>query len=109
MTPALILTRPALQAEAFAAEITARWVGPLRTILSPLGNDWNDLEHYQRKTWLGIAERWPTLSHDERVRAWDRMRAWAKLPPEARQEARERYRRLQELPPAEPDIKPWAP
>ena len=36
MTPALILTRPALQAEAFAAEITARWVGPLRTILSPL-------------------------------------------------------------------------
>ncbi|EAQ07455.1 MULTISPECIES: uroporphyrinogen-III synthase [Yoonia] len=36
MTPALILTRPAPQAEAFAAEITARWVGPLRTILSPL-------------------------------------------------------------------------
>ncbi len=36
MTPALILTRPAPQAEAFAAQITARWVGPLRIILSPL-------------------------------------------------------------------------
>ncbi len=36
MTPVLILTRPAPQAEAFAAEIAARWAGALRIILSPL-------------------------------------------------------------------------
>ncbi|MFN3661434.1 uroporphyrinogen-III synthase [Yoonia sp.] len=36
MTPVLILTRPAPQAEAFAAEIAARWAGAVRIILSPL-------------------------------------------------------------------------
>jgi len=36
MTPVLILTRPAPQAEAFAATISARWAGAVRIILSPL-------------------------------------------------------------------------
>jgi uroporphyrinogen-III synthase len=36
MTPVLILTRPAPQAEAFAAEIAARWAGALQIIISPL-------------------------------------------------------------------------
>ena len=36
MTPALILTRPAPQAEIFAAEIAARWAGAVRIIISPL-------------------------------------------------------------------------
>ncbi|MBQ2261550.1 MAG: uroporphyrinogen-III synthase [Loktanella sp.] len=36
MTPVLILTRPAAQAEAFAAEIRALWAGSVRIILSPL-------------------------------------------------------------------------
>ncbi|WP_026352256.1 uroporphyrinogen-III synthase [Yoonia vestfoldensis] len=36
MTPVLILTRPAPQAEAFAADISARWAGAVRIILSPL-------------------------------------------------------------------------
>lgn len=36
MTPTLILTRPAAQSESFAADITARWDGPLDIIQSPL-------------------------------------------------------------------------
>jgi uroporphyrinogen-III synthase len=36
MTPVLILTRPAPQAEAFAAEVATRWAGAVRIILSPL-------------------------------------------------------------------------
>ncbi|WP_322893283.1 MULTISPECIES: uroporphyrinogen-III synthase [unclassified Yoonia] len=36
MTPVLILTRPAPQAEAFATQIAARWAGPVQVILSPL-------------------------------------------------------------------------
>ncbi|MCK0097503.1 uroporphyrinogen-III synthase [Yoonia sp. F2084L] len=36
MTPTLILTRPAAQSESFAADIAARWEGPLHIIQSPL-------------------------------------------------------------------------
>ena len=36
MTPTLILTRPIAQSESFAAEIMARWTGPLNVIISPL-------------------------------------------------------------------------
>lgn len=36
MTPVLILTRPAAQAQAFADQIAARWAGSVRIILSPL-------------------------------------------------------------------------
>ncbi len=36
MTPTLILTRPAAQSESFAADIAARWDGPLYIVQSPL-------------------------------------------------------------------------
>lgn len=36
MIPTLILTRPLAQSESFAADIVARWDGPLRIIQSPL-------------------------------------------------------------------------
>lgn len=106
LTIALLCAAPALAAPPTVVAIPPQplWAElsvELRTILSPLGNDWNDLENYQRKTWLGIAERWPTLTQSERNRAWDRMRAWAKLSPEERREIRDRYRRLQELSPEE--------
>ncbi len=36
MTASLIITRPEAQSESFAAEIAARWAGPLNIVISPL-------------------------------------------------------------------------
>ena len=36
MTPTLIMTRPTAQSECFAAELLARWKGPLKIIYAPL-------------------------------------------------------------------------
>ena len=37
-----------------------------RTVLSPLANEWDKLENFRRKKWLGIAERYPCLLYTSR-------------------------------------------
>lgn len=70
-----------------------------KTILSPLGHDWDAMEYYRRKKWLGIARHFPKMSPEEQQRTQDRMREWARLTPEQRIAAREKYKTLNQLPP----------
>lgn len=70
-----------------------------RQILAPLAADWDAMEAFRRKKWLGIAERYPAMSEDERVRVRQRMREWAALSPEERSLARDKYRSLQRVSP----------
>jgi hypothetical protein len=57
-------------------------------ILAPLSGEWDKMEGFRRKKWLGIAQRYQTLTPDEQSRMQRRMTAWAKLTPEERKRAR---------------------
>lgn len=70
-----------------------------REALAPLAGEWDKLESYRRKKWLGIAQRYPAMSAEEQQRVQHRMKAWANLTPEQRKQAREKYKTLQKVPP----------
>jgi hypothetical protein len=54
---------------------------------------------FHRKKWLGIAQRYPSLSAEEQARMQRRMTDWAKLTPDERKQARDKYKSLQKAPP----------
>lgn len=68
-------------------------------ILAPLSGEWDKMEGFRRKKWLGIAQRYQSLSPDEQTRMQRRMTAWAKLTPEERKHARDQYLSLQKASP----------
>jgi hypothetical protein len=70
-----------------------------KNILAPLAGEWDKMDGFRRKKWLGIAQRYPSLSPDEQARMQRRMTDWAKLTPEERKAAREKYQSLQKAPP----------
>ena len=70
-----------------------------REILAPLALEWDKLESYRRKKWLGISRRYSALSPEEQLRMQHRMQAWVKLPPEERAQVREQFKNLKQAPP----------
>lgn len=67
--------------------------------LAPLAGEWDNMDGFRRKKWLGIAQRYPSLSPDEQARMQRRMTDWAKLTPDERKRAREKYQSLQKATP----------
>ncbi len=70
-----------------------------REALAPLADEWDKLEDFRRRKWLGIAERYPRMSAEEQQRLHVRMKQWTGLTPAQRRQARERYRNVQNLHP----------
>ena len=68
-------------------------------ILAPLSGEWDKMEGFRRKKWLGIAQRYNSLAPDEQARMQNRMKAWAKLTPDERKRARDQFLSLQKAPP----------
>jgi len=64
-------------------------------VLAPLATQWDKMDGFQRKKWLGIVKRYPSLSVEEQTRLQRRMTDWAKLTPDERKRARDRYKLLQ--------------
>jgi len=77
------------------AELTAGQ----QQVLDPLKHDWDALSTARKKTWVGIANRYPSMTPQEQQRVQTRMQKWAKLTPEQRHAARERYKSMGKLPP----------
>lgn len=69
-----------------------------KTILAPLAGDWDGMENIRRKKWLGIADRYPTMTPDEQRRVQERMREWAALSPAQRAKVRDSYKEFNQLP-----------
>lgn len=76
-------------------ELTAEQKG----VLAPLAAEWDKMDGFRRKKWLGIAHRYQSMSPDEQARLQRRMTDWAKLTPDERKLAREKYKSLQKAPP----------
>ncbi len=75
-----------------------------RTILAPLEKDWAGMDAFRRKKWLGIAQRYPTMSPVEQVSMQRNMWEWARLAPEDRKVAREKYKTLKQFAPEERQV-----
>lgn len=69
-----------------------------REILAPLRRDWDEMENFRRKKWLGIAGRYPQMKVEEQQRMQERMREWVRMPPEQRRQVRDSYKEFQQLP-----------
>jgi len=70
-----------------------------KRVLAPLSAQWDKMNGFQRKKWLGIVKRYPSLSAEEQARMQRRMTDWDKLTPDERKRAREEYKSLQKGPP----------
>lgn len=70
-----------------------------KAILTPLAREWDAMDAFQRKKWLGIAQRYPSMSPAEQASMQRNMRGWARLAPEERKAAREKYKKLKKVPP----------
>ncbi|MCX7168204.1 MAG: DUF3106 domain-containing protein [Rhodocyclales bacterium] len=70
-----------------------------KRILAPLSAEWDKLDGFRRKKWLGIAQRYRSLSAEEQARMQRRMTDWAKLTPDERKRARDKYKSLQQATP----------
>ncbi len=70
-----------------------------KRVLAPLAGEWDKMEGFRRKKWLGIAQRYTSLTPDEQARIQRRMTDWAKLTPDERKRARDQYMSLQNAPP----------
>jgi hypothetical protein len=68
-------------------------------VLAPLAGEWDRLEAYRRRKWLGIAKRYSGMQPAEQQRVQAQMRQWVSLTPEQRMAAREKFKRLREAPP----------
>jgi hypothetical protein len=76
-----------------------------RQILAPLAKDWDGLESFRRKKWLGIAQRYPTMQPEQQQRVSTQMKTWAALPPEERNVAREKFKKLKTAPPEQREVR----
>lgn len=70
-----------------------------KQILAPLSRDWDKMEAFRKKKWLGIAKRYPAMKPEEQARIQRRMQDWANLTPEQRTQARVQYKTLKTAPP----------
>jgi len=75
-----------------------------KNILAPLAEDWDRMENIRRKKWLGIADRYRSMTQDEQQRTQDRMREWANLTPEQRTKVRSSYKDFKQLPPEQKQV-----
>ncbi|OQA34082.1 MAG: hypothetical protein BWY57_00768 [Betaproteobacteria bacterium ADurb.Bin341] len=80
-----------------------------RRILAPLSKDWDQMEHFRRKKWLGIAARYPKMDPEAQQRIQKRMQQWAAMSPEQRAKVRSDYKAFSQLPPEKKAIlqKKW--
>lgn len=110
------LTRALLALALATAALTTGAAGPQKNkpawaeltvdqqqVLGPLKGEWDTLSAFRKKTWIGIANRYPSLTAQEQQRVQTRMQKWAKLTPEQRDAARERYKSIGKLPPEKRD------
>ncbi len=103
LTVALALSSPA----AFADKKNPAW-SELRPgqqrILAPIQSEWDALDAQRKLKWLGIIERYPKMTADERERLQRQMKEWAALTPEQRRSARDKYREFEQLGPEERQV-----
>lgn len=70
-------------------------------ILRPIAAEWDKLPNKLQKNLLYAAERYPSLTPDEKLRFNDKLEKWSKLTPEQRKRAREKFQAFSKVPETE--------
>jgi len=99
---ALLLCAIAASAAIAAAPVEQRpaWASltaDQQQALAPLAGEWKTFGSEEKRKWLGIAKRYPSMKPAEQKRVQARMQKWAKLTPQQRWQAREQYRSIGKL------------
>lgn len=68
-----------------------------KIVLAPLCDDWDSLDSFRQKKWLGIAANFAKLSPDEQRRIQGQMQTWGKLSAAQREQAREKFKLTSQL------------
>lgn len=71
---------------------------PQKIVLAPLSDDWDAMENYRQKKWIGIAARFSEMAAEDQRRIQIQMQSWDKLSPEERRTARENFKSASKLP-----------
>lgn len=72
-----------------------------QAVLEPFEAQWNGWSAAEKRTWVRLADRMPSMESEARERTARRIREWASLTPEQRRIARQNYRIARRLPPEE--------
>jgi hypothetical protein len=72
-----------------------------REALSPLESTWSQIDATRQQKWLDVAQRFPSMSAQERERVQMRMSDWARLSPTDRGRARLSFLDLRQVAPDE--------
>ena len=69
-----------------------------QTTLKPLEREWRTISVAQKRKWLELCIRYPTLNPAEQARVQERMADWARLTPLQRGQARLNFQEAKQLP-----------
>jgi hypothetical protein len=103
---ALALILAASVAQAQPVVVTETGKGPAwsslsasqRQVLQPLASDWDSLPGDNRRKWVEVAGRFPTMSTEQQQRMQERMKSWADMSPAQRGEARLNFQQSKQVP-----------
>jgi Protein of unknown function (DUF3106) len=101
LSAVLAIASGGLLAPANATTADPNWTELKRehqTILAPLQSEWNSLEPQRKRKWVGVANRYPSMTTDEQSRVRERMKDWAALTPDQRRVARDNFQVYRALP-----------
>ena len=65
-----------------------------RLVLAPLEEDWSSLTAARQKKWVEVANRYPSMTDNDKNTLQSRMSEWASLSTKQRQRARDNYLRI---------------
>ena len=88
-SPSLVVTPP----QPKWSELTVRQ----KIVLAPLADDWDSLEYFRQKKWLGIVTRFAAMTPEEQRRIQAQMQEWGKMSAGQRQLARENFKTANQL------------
>ena len=67
---------------------------PQQEALKPLAGEWDKLDNFRKKKWLGVAEKFSSMAPDAQKRLHARMGDWARMTPEQKKAEWQKYQKL---------------
>jgi hypothetical protein len=107
--PIIARTEPPPERASLVAMLEPLWVDltdAQQQALAPFAPEWNTWPKAEKKSWIALADKLPSLSPERQEKARRRILEWANLTPEQRRVARANYRLAKERP-AQKRVEEW--
>ena len=107
--PAASGAEPAPERPSLVAMLEPLWVDlseQQKRALAPFAPEWNTWPTAEKKSWVALADKLPSMSPERQEKARRRILEWANLTPDQRRVARANYRLAKERP-AQKRVEEW--